>query len=128
MYLFVERKKKDLNLKLRVLLKEIKDLNKKGFMRVNAKEDEPTSSLVMAFQKVKIFEKKEEEEKKEISCNNEKIFSYYHFIFNIVADLYSCWSIYNYPKGFKFNYNYLYYLCKDAFERSKMNINWLIWL
>ena len=52
--------------------------------------NESTSSLIIAFRKVKIFEEKEEEEKKEESCDNKKIFSYYHFVFDVVADLYNC--------------------------------------
>ena len=122
-----KEKKEDLNLKLGVLLKEIKDLSKKSFVKVNVKENEPTSPLVIAFQKIKMFKEKEEEEKEGESCDDKKIFSYYHFIFDVVADLHSCWSIYNFEE-FKFNFYYLYYLCKNTFERSKINMNWPIWL
>ena len=122
-----KEKKEDLNLKLEVLLEEIKDLSKKGFVKVNAKGNGPTNPLVMAFQKVKMFKEKEEEEKEGESCDDEKIFSYYHFVFDVVADLHSCWSIYNFG-GFKSDYHYPYCLCKNAFERSKMNMNWPTWL
>ena len=48
-----------------MLFEEMKDLSKKGFVKVNTKENELISSLVIVFQKIKIFEEKRKERKKE---------------------------------------------------------------
>ena len=100
-------------------------MNKKEFVRVNVKKNKPISLLVIAFQKVKMFKEKKEKEKKGKSYNNKKTFFYYYFVFDIVTDLYSCWSIYNFGR-FKFDYNCLYYFCKNILKRLKINMNWLI--
>ena len=103
-------------------MKKIKNLSKKEFVKVNVKKNKSISLLVIVFQKVKMFKKKEKKEKKRKNYNNKKTFFYYYFVFDVITDLHSCWSIYNF-KRFKFNYNCLYCFCKNTFERSKINMN-----